>query len=68
MKKAVQTKKKTEFTVRGKIKMEDQNQTFSKTVLAFNEKNAMESVMTKLGSQNRLSRRCIQIDEVKPAK
>lgn len=66
---ATKTKKaKSAFTVNGKIKMDENSQKFSKTVMAYNEKNAMENVMAKLGSQNRLSRRNIQIDGVKAEK
>ena len=68
MKKTKTAKKKSGFIVTGKIKLKEKSQTFSKTVMAYNEKNAMESVMTKLGSQNRLTRRNIQIDEVKAEK
>lgn len=60
-------KKQRAFVVRGQYRQGSTRQKFSKTVLAYSEQNAMERVMTLLGSQNRLSRRHILIDEVKTA-
>ena len=68
MKKTKTAKQKTAFTVSGKVLQKNGSQIFSKTVWAYNEKNAMENAMALLGSQNRLRRRNIQIDHAKTAK
>ncbi|MBU0636419.1 50S ribosomal protein L18a [Candidatus Micrarchaeota archaeon] len=56
------------FTVIGQLKEKKEKKKFSKTVLAFNERNAMEKILTLFGSKNKISRRNIWIEEAKPTK
>lgn len=52
------------FTVNGKIKI-DGGRPFSKEVEAKSEKDAKEKVYALFGSQNRLKRTKVKIEEVK---
>ncbi len=58
-------KKLKEFEVNGTLKIKGETKNFSKTVKAFNGKNAAERVLTLFGSQNRLTRRNVNVKEVK---
>jgi large subunit ribosomal protein LX len=55
------------FEVQGKIK-KGKEKKFTKRVDSLNEKTAIEKVLSLFGSNNRINRRFIEINEVKEVK
>ena len=52
------------FKVSGSFKLGEFTESFSKVVSAVNERAAVEKVMSLLGSNHRLQRRFINVEEV----
>ena len=65
MKKEKKKKELKVFEVQGKLLLKNREQVFSKTLKAYNEKNAAERALTQFGSKNNIKRRNIQITEIK---
>ncbi|MDO8633899.1 MAG: 50S ribosomal protein L18Ae [archaeon] len=59
------TKKLENFEVKGKIRTKEGENPFLRQLKAFGEKNASERILTLFGSQNKIKRRDIKIEEVK---
>ncbi|MBI4044611.1 MAG: 50S ribosomal protein L18a [Candidatus Diapherotrites archaeon] len=59
------TKKLENFEVKGKVKTKEGEKQFLRQLKAFGEKNASERILTFFGSQNKIKRRHIKIEEVK---
>ena len=55
----------SEFEIQGKFKVGNVWQKFSKVLESQNEKNAVEKVLSLLGSEQGVKRNFIKIDEVK---
>ncbi|MHC1594118.1 MAG: 50S ribosomal protein L18Ae [Methanotrichaceae archaeon] len=56
----------SKFEIQGKFKIGNVWQKFSKVLESQNEKNAVEKVLSLLGSEQGVKRNLIKIDEVKP--
>ena len=54
-----------DFEIRGKFKVRNSWQSFSKVIESQNEKNAMEKVYSLLGSEQGVKRNLVRIEEVK---
>ncbi len=59
--------KKKLFEITGKYNQKNTQFPFTRTVEAFNEKHAIETVLSLFGSEHKTKRRNIEINEVKPA-
>ncbi len=55
----------SEFEIRGKFRIGKAWQSFTKVLESNNEKNAVEKAYSLLGSEQRVKRSFIRIDEVK---
>ncbi len=53
------------FVIQGRFRIRTKWQKFAKTVTSNNEKNAIEKTYSTIGSQHRLKRNYIKIDNVK---
>ena len=53
------------FVIQGSFRVKTKWQKFAKTVISNNEKNAIEKTYSTIGSQHRLKRNYIKIDNVK---
>ncbi len=54
-----------DFEIRGKFKVRNSWQSFSKVIESQNEKNAAEKVYSLLGSEQGVKRNLVRIEEVK---
>lgn len=54
-----------DFEIRGKFKVRNNWQSFTKVIESQNEKNAMEKVYSLLGSEQGVKRNLVKIEEVK---
>lgn len=54
-----------DFEVKGKFRVRDSWQSFSKVIESQNEKNAVEKMYSLLGSKQGVKRNLVRIEEVK---